>query len=198
MKKRIKDETGERYGRLTVISFAYLDKKMRAYWNCQCDCGNSSVVIGTNLRNGDTKSCGCLMRDTTREANYKKVKYIVPYFSAIYSEYQEKADKTNMNFELTPQQFYDITQKNCYYCDSPPLSASKGTAKGASKPFIYNGIDRVDNNRGYILENCVPCCFICNIMKRNYNVLDFLYHINRISSNLKLSELDWENYPNGK
>ena len=58
----VKNETGNRYGRLTVIKEADRSNK-RARWLCQCDCGNKVVVIGKNLRNGNTKSCGCLNRE---------------------------------------------------------------------------------------------------------------------------------------
>ena len=61
--KNIIDETGKTYGKLTVISRA--DKPFNAqgtsgYWNCRCECGNNTIVLGTNLRTGRTLSCGCL------------------------------------------------------------------------------------------------------------------------------------------
>ncbi len=55
--KRI-DETGNVHGRWTVISYAGLDKRGRAQWNCLCACGVQSTVDGTNLRSGDSTSCG--------------------------------------------------------------------------------------------------------------------------------------------
>ncbi|MBR4031128.1 MAG: hypothetical protein IKJ07_00150 [Clostridia bacterium] len=55
----IKDLTGQRFGRLTVIEFAG-SKNRRAYWKCKCDCGNICVINGHNLGTGNTKSCGCL------------------------------------------------------------------------------------------------------------------------------------------
>lgn len=38
-------------------------RKTSAYWKCKCDCGNIITVRGTNLRNGKTKSCGCLSKE---------------------------------------------------------------------------------------------------------------------------------------
>lgn len=38
-------------------------------WNCECDCGNTTIVCGSSLRKGHTRSCGCLVRETTRELN---------------------------------------------------------------------------------------------------------------------------------
>lgn len=55
-----KDEIGNKYGKLTVISRAKSDKKDHIFWNCQCECGTIVQVNGTHLRNGHTKSCGCI------------------------------------------------------------------------------------------------------------------------------------------
>lgn len=56
------DETGNRYGRLTVLSLAH-KKRQTAHWKCQCDCGKIVVVAGYSLRSGKTQSCGCLHRE---------------------------------------------------------------------------------------------------------------------------------------
>lgn len=57
--KRVIDETGKRYGRLTVISRTENNKHHRACWLCKCDCGNTTIVEGSLLRSGKTVSCGC-------------------------------------------------------------------------------------------------------------------------------------------
>ena len=59
------DLTGQRFGRLVVVSRSDRDgkKSHRVYWNCQCDCGCTSVTSSGCLRNGHTKSCGCLRRE---------------------------------------------------------------------------------------------------------------------------------------
>jgi len=55
------DETGNVYGKLTVISRNYdISKDGRAMWNCQCECGNMHIVSGKMLREGKVSSCGCL------------------------------------------------------------------------------------------------------------------------------------------
>jgi len=46
-----------------------------------------------------------------------------------------------------------------------------------------DGIDRVDNSKGYESKNCVPCCSLCNTMKLNRSVSDFLSHIQKIINN---------------
>lgn len=61
------DLTGQSFGRLTVISRAQNNKDGRAMWLCRCSCGNQVVVLGKCLRNGHTKSCGCLNKDIVSE-----------------------------------------------------------------------------------------------------------------------------------
>ncbi len=59
--------TGQRFGKLVVLSRStgYVSPKgnKRSTWFCECDCGNSTVVNGSALESGRTKSCGCLIRD---------------------------------------------------------------------------------------------------------------------------------------
>lgn len=45
--------------------------------------------------------------------------------------------------------------------------------------IAYNGIDRVDPTKGYIIDNCVPCCTTCNYMKRILQRDEFLDHVKK-------------------
>lgn len=65
---RIKDESGNRYGRLLVIDAAGKGASRAQRWLCRCDCGATKAVTGTSLRTGETRSCGCLQRDIARRA----------------------------------------------------------------------------------------------------------------------------------
>ncbi|KKM86040.1 hypothetical protein LCGC14_1283040 [marine sediment metagenome] len=62
MDKRIKNFTGQKFGKLLVVAYTY-SKFGNAYWLCECDCGNKKVIPGRNLNNGHTKSCGCLLKE---------------------------------------------------------------------------------------------------------------------------------------
>lgn len=66
------DMTGQIFGKLTVIDCAGKLDGRRYYWNCQCDCGKTVTVIGTNLRNGNTKSCGCGKYDGLKKYNLEQ------------------------------------------------------------------------------------------------------------------------------
>src|SRR5947207_2921644 len=55
---------GEKAGRLLVVDREENNKRGQARWRCVCDCRNECVVIGNNLRNGNTVSCGCFQKET--------------------------------------------------------------------------------------------------------------------------------------
>lgn len=54
------DVVGKRFGSLSVIEYAGTDRNNKTRWLCECECGQRKVVIGSQLRSGGTKSCGCL------------------------------------------------------------------------------------------------------------------------------------------
>lgn len=68
---RVKDETGNVYGKLTVLSYAGTDLKSQkgAYWNCRCECGGDTVVCGRSLRSESISSCGCSKNRTDEVGN---------------------------------------------------------------------------------------------------------------------------------
>ena len=67
------DLSGQKFGRLTVVERRenYIDPKgkQRSKWRCECECGNIVDVVGSVLKNGHTKSCGCLRKETSVAVN---------------------------------------------------------------------------------------------------------------------------------
>lgn len=61
---------GNKYGRLTVLARAGINKHRAAVWKCQCDCGNTIETTTNSLNRGNTKSCGCLHRDAVTLHGY--------------------------------------------------------------------------------------------------------------------------------
>lgn len=66
MSKRI-DLTGQKFDRLKVISYVGTNNRREALWKCECKCGNVKIILGSSLRNGKTKSCGCLNSEKSRK-----------------------------------------------------------------------------------------------------------------------------------
>jgi len=84
-----------------------------------------------------------------------------------YTEYNKSAEKRNLKFEITKEEFINIISQKCNYCGVSGL-CNRYNVYGAG------GIDRINSNKGYKLNNCVPCCGQCNIMKHDYTKQDFL------------------------
>lgn len=66
------DMTGQKFGRWTVIGFD-CNKNRRTMWKCRCDCGTERSVEGARLRGGRSKSCGCLLRESTALRSRKDI-----------------------------------------------------------------------------------------------------------------------------
>ncbi|MFA5240719.1 MAG: hypothetical protein WC476_13570 [Phycisphaerae bacterium] len=60
---KLKDITGNKYGRLVVIGYAGRTKDRHSLWKCVCDCGNTKTIIGNSMKRGDTTSCGCYAKE---------------------------------------------------------------------------------------------------------------------------------------
>ena len=60
------DLTSQKFNMLTVLKLSKKDKFGRSYYLCRCDCGNLKVILGSVIRSGDTKSCGCLIFKTRK------------------------------------------------------------------------------------------------------------------------------------
>lgn len=76
-----------------------------------------------------------------------------------FSTYKHSAVVKGKEFHITKDQFMELWQKPCYYC-----SASIQTI----------GIDRVNNERGYTVDNIVPCCKLCNYAKQGLSKAEFV------------------------
>jgi len=162
----------KRFGKLLVIKYSGLNKYKKATWLCRCDCGNEKIIASTSLNyKNRTKSCGCL-----KKIKIKKEYTVQDSINLLWYDYIRDAKKKNRIWNLTKEQFINITSKSCYYCGETPFKIKKN--------YKWNGIDRIDSSKGYILSNCVSCCWKCNRMKMDLSITEFFNHINKIILNL--------------
>jgi len=173
MASRSKDISGRKFGKLTAINIAHKSKHGN-FWYCKCDCGKEATIRIGHLISGRTVSCGCSYADYWDSMKDEMAKY-----KAIYRNYKSSAQKRNLEFSLSFEEFYKLITQNCFYCNS----SGNNVRKYKNEDVIYNGIDRVDNTIGYIMSNCVPCCAVCNRAKNKYSLDLFIEWINRISNN---------------
>ena len=161
------DKTGKRFGRLIVIERSGSDKWGNSMWLCRCDCGTEKVIRGEKLNSGQTKSCGCLMRELIG----RKLPFGLANMRARIRAYKKRAKAGRLKYDLTEEQFAKMTQKDCYYCGAKPNNISKDPKSNGE--YIYNGIDRIDNTKGYTIDNIIPCCWACNQAKSNKSLSEF-------------------------
>lgn len=116
-------------------------------------CSNWVRGCFNKLPNTDFKRCD-VCRKTT---NYKKNN--VSVYDKKYYDYHSEAKRRNIEWNLDKDYIIELIKSKCHYC-------------GISN--IINGIDRIDNEKGYIKENCVSCCKNCNRMKCNFKLIQFI------------------------
>lgn len=155
----------------------------RWYIKCQCECGKIVYIHKHRLISHKQKSCGCnnKVRLPIGEAAYR----------AIFRNYQHHARTRNIIFLLSYEEARMIMKLECYYCGLPEQNEYPGNnskilrINGSMK---YNGIDRLNNNLGYIEGNCVPCCKLCNRFKGSSTVEEVLDKIKRMYKYLALAQ----------
>lgn len=173
---------GKRFGKLVVLSQIEKDKFKKIRWSCVCDCGNTHIASTDILCRGATKSCGCY-RNT-----FKLLPSGEASFNQYLCQYRNNARVRKVDFFLSEEEFKSIIGKSCEYCGAEPKSYFSRNRKVAeTTAYLCNGIDRVDNRIGYTFRNCVPCCSLCNYMKRGLTQSDFIKHVQKISSYPKVN-----------
>jgi len=172
------DYAGRRFGKLTAIRWVGSKPSNEGRvgcWLCRCDCGNEIVAPRKNLVDGSASSCGC-----ARFGPYKGYAMGEAAFKAVLRNYQAGAESRGLSWNLTDDDVRRLTSLDCHYCGVAPATIRRGRPN--SGDFVYNGIDRVDNTRGYEPGNVVPCCKTCNYSKSDMPYDEFLAWIVRLAS----------------
>lgn len=193
---KILNLVGETVKYLTVLGFSHTsekvvsDKRVKSgyytqtiYWvKCKCICGEETVINFYSLGR-TTGSCGCVNgADSRRKYNDPLEANAIEAF-----KFYSKNKPGNLTFE----QFLELAKKNCHYCGSPPSNITRGSTKKGFRydnPFIYSGLDRIDSLKPHDYENCVPCCYYCNVAKSDRTVEEFMMWIEKIYTLRKENE----------
>ena len=193
--KHPKVNVGDRFYNLEVIAppfyETYPNGRKRKKVLCRCICGKEKTFLCEGffckVETERTKSCGCMHihRNTTNSQKRRRPESVYRY---LYEQCKSGSKSRNIPFKLSKEEHTELIQRNCYYCGDPPpiKQPSRGNNYYVGVPVPYNGVDRVDSDGGYVIENCVPCCTLCNWMKTNMKLSTFTEHILKISNNLQL------------
>jgi hypothetical protein len=186
-------------------------------FECKCNCGNLLVVSITEINK--KKQCNdcsqIILKEKRLNDKNNQVKKIIKNSGAfkkiskeksnsIYAQINRKWNGSDTSArkvyldeykdgDLTFEQFKELSQKNCYYCGKEP--SNKYNRYGfIGDDYIYNGLDRVDNNQKHNLNNVVPCCKRCNLAKRDLSKIDFINHIKNIHKYINSIDINQINF----
>lgn len=144
MGHKLIDLTGQRFGRLMVVK---RDQSLKgtAYWECVCDCGNVKIIASMSLRSGDTKSCGCFLRElkTKHGCNIRKNRS---------GAYQSWASMIQRCLNPNSDAFHNYGGRGVVICERW-LDFANFLEDMGERPEKFT-IERVDNNKGYEPGNC--------------------------------------------
>ena len=173
------NEVGNTYGNLKVLCYKGIAKDGHTRYECECLlCGKHTQVSINNIKyhHKFRISCGCLkIADSP-----KRLKNGLGLYRSLISTYKRGAKKRDIIFSLSEKLFIDLTQHKCFYCGKVPSSIYKTTHSHDNHFILYNGIDRVDNTKGYIFDNVVTCCKTCNLAKQKMTVKEFYDWVSKV------------------
>lgn len=148
---RVKPETGNRYGRLTVESLFEINKKRRsARWSCLCDCGARVIVSGTSLRTGHTSSCGCFHKEVVGAIN--RTHNRSPQKGRANPTYGTWKSMHRRCSSPKDQAFKNYGGRGISVCPRWDSYENFEADMGAMPDGLT--LDRINNEKGYSPDNC--------------------------------------------
>lgn len=176
------DLTGQKFSRLTVEKVLGMSDTTNRAWGCLCECGCRLVVNARCLTKGQVQSCGCLNSEVRgKRGAPNKLPYGHASRNELLGSYKKSASSRGHVFDLPPEIFFQLVSADCAYCGGPPDLVRKPN-KHVNGEFVYTGIDRVENAKGYIPGNVVSCCWVCNRAKGGMTSAQFSSWLDRAAA----------------
>lgn len=184
-----KDLIGEIRGHLKIIKLDTLrpkSNKRRAFWLCECECGNIRSVASSHLQSGHTTSCGC--KKHLKQDKNPKWKGFGDISGTRWDAIKHCAKMRSIKFEITIQYAWKMFQKQNGKC---VLSGRELIFNSKSKTFNGNAsLDRIDSSKGYIKNNVQWVDKDINIMKQAYSDEFFINVCNEVSLHNRNKKVD--------
>lgn len=141
------DLAGQYFGRLYVLRRGENSKNGKPRWVCLCECGKETAVLGTHLRSGNTKSCGCWKAERTSQSKRTHGMTGTPEH-ACWKSINRRCYSRNYH------KFPSYGGRGITVCERWLESFENFLADMGPKPSPKHSIDRIDNNGNYCPENC--------------------------------------------
>ena len=150
------DLTDQRFGRLTVIerdeNYVSPSGRRAAHWICECDCGTRITIIGAALREGVTRSCGCLAREESRKRVIQQFTTHGKRHTRLYEIWKAMKSRCN-NPNSSNYKYYG--GRGIKVCDEWMNDFQKFWDWAMANGYRDDlSIDRIDNDKGYSPDNC--------------------------------------------
>ena len=143
---KIHDLTGQKFGRLTVLSkSSKRGPHGEMFWKCLCDCGNLTEVRSDSLLGGSTKSCGCLRKEFSSNCHFKHGMCKVPTYFTWQSMIQRCENPKNRAFKNYGGRGIKICSR---------WHKFENFLEDMGKKPSGMSLDRIDNDGSYELRNC--------------------------------------------
>jgi hypothetical protein len=140
------------------------------------DCGGSQICSHGHFKRV-CRVCRLLGIGGASLCGHGRVNCTICQPEKAYYACQKDATRRGLTFTLTKDEFIALIKYNCRYCNRTPEECGG------------MGIDRVDNGRGYALDNCAPCCCIDNRAKRTSTAKEYLEQCRRVTENALRKEI---------
>ncbi len=148
---KFKDLTGTIFGRLTVINWVTVTPYPKRRWRCLCSCGKACTVKQENLRQGHTRSCGCL-REETRPFNSRTHGHSRGYkLTKEYRAWRSMRDRCNRPGN---KHYANYGGRGITVCERWQHSFENFLTDIGTAPNAKLTLDRINNNEGYSPDNC--------------------------------------------
>lgn len=141
------DLKGQKFHRLTVLNKKGLSSNNKIQWECRCDCGKVLIVIGSNLKLGKIKSCGCLKNQMIKERSFIHGKSRTRIHNIWWSVIQRCTDKNSHAYNRYGGAGILLHEKWLDFKSFYEWSINHGYQEDLT-------LDRIDNKKGYNPENC--------------------------------------------
>lgn len=170
------DKVGKTFGNVKVLGFYKVVNKKSLYYTVCLSCDKESIRrIDRAKADKHPKYCKFCQKDS-----FIKAKSTTP-LNSLYGGYRTGAKTRNLEFSISKEEFKELVIQKCFYCENDPEETlTSKRANRSTTPFKHNGIDRIDSLKGYSLENLVPCCGKCNLMKNKFSKEEFFKQIEKI------------------
>ncbi len=145
----VKNIAGQKFGRLTVISYAGIDSRGYSVWKCECDCGTLRDFTSHSLKKGHTRSCGCLRKDKFLERITRHGHAPSSGSSPEYNAWNNMLRRCNR--ENHPE-YHLYGGRGIKVCERWTAFGNFLIDVGV-RPSPRHSIHRIDNNLGYTPDN---------------------------------------------